>query len=178
MATAYGVDPVVRYNAGARAFHAAIAVLVVVNLALGLLHESLEKQVDLMPLHKSIGITILGIGVLRLLWRLTWKKPAYDPPIAGWERLSSAVVHWALYALMLVMPLTGWIFSSPGKRPLEWFGLAIPKLPVERGSALVESAHEGHEILGFVMLALVIGHVVAALRHHYVLRDHVLRRIW
>lgn len=83
-----------------------------------------------------------------------------------------------LYGLMLAMPLSGWIMASAGKYPLTWFGLFdLPKLPVTRADPLYELGHEGHEILGWVMLALVIFHVGAALRHHFVLRDNVLQRM-
>jgi cytochrome b561 len=167
-----------RYNAGARAFHAAIAVLVVTNLALGLGHDALEDTFNVMPLHKSIGITVLGLSVLRLLWRLTWTTPPYDPPLGRFDAALTKAVHWTFYALILIMPLTGWIMTSAGERPLAWFGVPFPKLAVEKGSALYEIGHEGHEILGWAMLALVVLHVAAALRHHYVLKDTVLRRMW
>jgi cytochrome b561 len=93
-------------------------------------------------------------------------------------RLAARGVHVLLYGLMLAMPLSGWIMASAGKYPLTWFGLFdLPKLPVTRADPLYELGHEGHEILGWVMLALVIFHVGAALRHHFVLRDNVLQRM-
>src|SRR5690349_24808748 len=133
-----GIDPVTRYNAVARAFHAVIAVLVIANLAIGLLHESLEKTVNLMPLHKSIGLTVLAVSVARLLWRFTWTTPAYEPALGRVDLALAKAVHVALYALIVLMPLTGWIMSSPGPRPLAWFGLAVPKFAVVKGSPLAE----------------------------------------
>jgi len=177
MATlADGIDPATRYNAGARTFHAAIAVLVIANLALGLLHESLPKDWNVMPLHKSIGLIVLVLGVARLLWRLTWTTPAYAIPLGRWTRAAARAMHWGLYALMVIMPLTGWIFSSAGKYPLAFY--PWPRLPVHKGDLLADFAHESHEILGYLMAVLVVGHVVAALRHHFILRDGVLRRMW
>lgn len=170
--------PLTRYNAGARAFHAAIAVLVIANLALGFGHEVLEDTLNVMPLHKSIGITVLGLSIARLAWRFTWTTPAYDPPLGRLYGAVAKATHAAFYALMLALPLTGWIMTSAGQRPLAWFGVPFPKLAVEKGSALYEIGHEGHEILGWAMLALVVLHVAAALRHHYVLKDTVLRRMW
>jgi len=176
--TADGIDPATRYNATARAFHAAIAGLVIVNLALGLLHEPLENAVRLIPLHKSIGLTVLGLSVARLLWRLTWTTPAYEPALRRFDLLVAKAVHVAFYVLLIALPLSGWIMSSAGARPLAWFGVAVPKFAVAKGSPLAEAAHEGHELLGYTMLALVALHVAAALRHHFVLRDGVLLRIW
>jgi len=176
MATAYALDPAARYNSGARTFHAVIAVLIVVNLALGLLHESLPKNWNVIPLHKSIGLVVLVISIARLAFRFTWKTPAYATPLGRWEATTSRAMHWALYALMVIMPLTGWIFSSAGKYPLAFF--PWPRLAVTKADPIVGLSHESHEILGYAMAALVVGHVLAALRHHYMLKDGVLRRMW
>jgi len=178
MAVPDGIDPLTRYNATARAFHAAIALLVIANLALGLLHEPLEDQVNLIPLHKSIGLTVLGLSLARVAWRFTWTTPAYEPALRRLDLLVARAVHAAFYVLMIALPLSGWIMSSAGRRPLAWFGLPVPKLAIEKGSPLAEAAHEGHEILAWTMLALAVLHIAAALRHHFVLRDGVLRRMW
>lgn len=178
MAVPDGIDPVTRYNATARAFHAVIAVLVIGNIAGGLLHEPLEDTINLMPLHKSFGLTILFLSIARVLWRFTWKAPDYQPALKRFDLLLAKTVHAIFYALIIVLPLTGWIMSSAGQRPLLWFGIPVPKFAVEKGSALAEASHEGHEVLGYLALALVILHVGAALRHHFILKDGVLRRMW
>ena len=178
MAVPDGIDTLTRYNTTARTFHAILAVLVIVNLALGLLQERLEKTVNLTPLHMSIGLTVLFLSLARIAWRLTWKTPDYDPLLKRFDLLFAKIVHGVFYAMMLILPLTGWIMASAGKRPLEWFGLPFPKLAVAKGSQLAEAGSEGHEILGFMMLGLVVLHVGAALRHHYILKDGVLRRMW
>jgi cytochrome b561 len=98
--------------------------------------------------------------------------------MSGLEIAAAKAVHLVFYGLMLAMPLTGWIMSSAGKYPLTWFGLFdIPKLPVTRESALYDLGHEGHEILGWLFLALAVLHIAAALRHHLLLKDNVLRRM-
>lgn len=179
MATIAADPSAVRYNGIARALHAAIAVLVIANLALGLGHDALEDTFAVMPLHKSIGLTVLALSVARLLWRFTWTTPPYDPPLGRFDAAAAKLVHWAFYALIVLVPLLGWIMSSAGDRPLEWFGLfAVPKFAVEKESTLWEIAHEGHELLGLVMLGLAILHVAAALRHHFVLKTGLLRRMW
>jgi cytochrome b561 len=176
--TAAAFDPATRYNAGARAFHAVIAVLIVTNIVLGIGHDAFEGTAFGIPLHKSIGLTVLFLSLVRLGWRFTWTPPPYAPPLKPFDLKLAKAVHWSFYALMIVLPLTGWIFTSAGNRPIAWFGIPFPKLAVEKGSALPEISHEGHEILGFVMLALIVLHVAAALRHHFMLKDGVLRRIW
>ena len=173
-----GIDTVTRYNSTARAFHAVIAVLVIVNLALGLLSEAVEKTVDLLPLHKSIGITVLALTIARIALRFTWKTPDYVPSLKRFDLIVAKTMHAIFYGLLLILPLTGWIMTSAGKGPLAWFGVPVPKLAVEKGSTLGEIGYEGHEILGFTMLGLVVLHVAAALRHHFILKDGVMRRMW
>ena len=99
--------------------------------------------------------------------------------MAAWERGAAQAMHWLFYGLMIALPMTGWIFSSAGKYPISWFGLfEIPKLAVEKGSALAEVTHEAHEILGYAWAALLLIHVAAALRHHFVVKDGLMARMW
>ena len=179
-ATAYRQSPVSdeRYNAVARALHWIIAVLIIGNIAGGLLHEPLEDVVNLMPLHKASGLTVLVLSLVRIAWRLTWRAPAQPAGMSAFEVFAAKTTHIVFYALMLAMPLTGWIMASAGKYPLSWFGLFDwPKLAVTRESPVYGIAHEGHELLGWLTLALVVLHVGAALRHHFLLKDNVLRRM-
>lgn len=166
-----------RYNAGARALHWAIAVLIIANLASGLLGDTL-KDVFPMPVHKAIGLTVLALSMLRLGWRLAWAAPAWPASLSGSEIFAARSVHVLLYFGMIVMPLTGWIMSSAGKYPLSWFGVFDwPKLAVAKQSALYGFSHGFHGIGGWIILALVVGHVGAALRHQFVLKDPILRRM-
>ncbi|WP_159976958.1 MULTISPECIES: cytochrome b [unclassified Novosphingobium] len=167
-----------RYNAGARMLHWAIAVLILANLATGLLHDALEGVVAVMPVHKAVGLTVLVLSLARLGWRMCWKAPAYPGSMSGTEIAAAHILHALLYVLMIAMPLSGWIMSSAGKYPLSWFGLFDwPKLAVTKGSTLYEIGHSFHGIGGWTLLALVLGHVAAALRHQFLLRDAVLRRM-
>ncbi|MDR6114474.1 MULTISPECIES: cytochrome b [unclassified Sphingomonas] len=165
-----------RYSHVAIAFHWAIAVLVVANLAIGLLHESLLPGT--IPLHKAIGLTVLALTVGRILWRLGHRPPPLPAEVPAWARGSAHALHMTLYALMIVMPVSGWAMGSGRDvpRPVSWFGLFnVPPLPI--GKAAAGLGHEAHEILGWAMLALVAIHVAAALRHHYLLRDGLLARM-
>ena len=101
----------------------------------------------------------------------------YRPALKSGELMLAKAVHVTFYALMLIMPLTGWIFSSAGKYGAAFFGIPV-NLPVAKSSALAGLSNEGHEILGYAMAALVVLHIAAALRHHLMLKDGVLRRMW
>jgi cytochrome b561 len=166
-----------RYGSVARTFHWTIGVLVLVNLVLGLGHDVL-KGFPVMPIHKAIGLTVLVLTLGRIAWRLAHRPPPLPAGTARWERPAALTVHWLLYALMIVMPVTGWIMSSAGPYPLSWFGLFdVPKFDVAKGSAFAEASHEGHELLGYLMLALALVHIAAALRHHFIRRDTILARM-
>lgn len=168
-----------RYSRVAIGLHWLIALLVVINLVTGLFHDTLFDGVKgLMPAHKSIGIAILALTLARIGWRLAHRPPALSPDVAGWERAAARVVHAAFYALLLIVPLSGWAMVSAGeeRRPLFWFGLfRLPWLPVS--DAVGEVGDRAHLIAGYLMTALVVAHIAAALRHHIVLRDSVLGRM-
>lgn len=166
-----------RYTRTAIVLHWTIAALVLVNLWLGLGHDSLPKDWAVMPVHKAVGITILALTLVRIGWRLAHPAPPLPVTLRPWERAAALTSHVLLYAFLLVMPLSGWAMVSGSKRrPLEWFGaFDIPYLPVS--DAVAGAGHEVHELLGWGMVALLVVHVAAALRHHFLLRDNVLARM-
>lgn len=167
-----------RYSRGAIAFHWAIAALVLFNLWLGLFHESLPREWKVMPVHRSVGMLVLVLTIARIAWRLANHPPQPPEHLPAWEKAAARTTHLILYALMLILPLTGWLLSSnPARpRPFDWFWLfRVPTLPAT--PAIASGAHEAHELLGYLMTALVLLHIAAALRHHFLLRDGVLRRM-
>ncbi len=167
-----------RYDQTARLLHWVMAALVIGNLAGGLLHETLEDTINLIPLHKSIGLTVLALTIVRIAWRLTWQPPPYPPAVPQWQIAAAKAVQAVFYGLMLAMPLSGWVMASAGKYPLSWFALVdVPKLVVMKDSALYLASRQGHEVLGWLMAGLVVLHVAAALRHHFILKDRVLERM-
>jgi cytochrome b561 len=165
-----------RYSIVAMWFHWTIAVLVIANLAIGLLHDTLLRGT--MPAHKAIGLTVLLLTAGRVAWRLMHRPPPLPAHTPVWERGLAHAVHWALYLLMIAMPVTGWLMvsGSATRRPLTWFGLFdLPYLPV--GETAGGIGHEAHELLGWLMLALVVLHIAAALRHRLILKDGILGRM-
>lgn len=167
------------YARAARLLHWVIAALVIANILTGLLHDPLgDVFAEIMPLHKAMGITIVALTLARIMVRLTHKPPPLPADMPGWERRSAHGVHMLFYLLMLALPLTGWIMSSAGKYPLTWFWLFdIPKFAVTRGDAIVMLSRGSHGLLGIAFGLLALLHIAAALRHHVVLKDQVLRRM-
>jgi cytochrome b561 len=167
-----------RYSGVAILFHWTIAFLVIVNLIVGIGHESVPAMRAWMPGHKAIGITVLALTLARILWRLGHRPPALPASVPPAERRLAHAAHWLLYALMILMPLSGWVMVSgpEGRRPLTWFGaFDIPYLPAS--AAASDGAANAHGLLGWLMLALVVLHIAAALRHHVLLRDATLVRM-
>ncbi|AXJ95655.1 MULTISPECIES: cytochrome b [unclassified Sphingomonas] len=167
-----------RYSTVAIWFHWGIAVLIIANLVIGIGHDSVPALRALMGAHFAIGLTVLALTVLRVAWRLGHRAPPYPAAMPAWEKGVAHANQWGLYLLMLALPLTGWLMvSGPGpSRPMTWFGLFImPHLPASKAAA--GFGHEAHGILGWAMVALVVLHVAAALRHHFVRRDQILSRM-
>ncbi|SFR82127.1 cytochrome b [Sphingomonas jatrophae] len=166
-----------RYPGIAIALHWSIALLVIVNLVLGIATDAF-KGIPAMPLHKAIGITVLVLSLGLLCWRLTHRRP----PVAempGWQRGLAAFVHIAFYVLLIAIPLSGWIMVSAGdtRRPLSWFFLFDLPYIAPQGSAIGGPAHSLHELLKWPMVALVLLHIAGALKHQFVDRDSVLSRM-
>lgn len=135
-----------------------------------------ERGFALFQLHKSVGITILLLTLVRLTWRLTHRPP---PAVeGGFQGFLAKAVHTLLYAFMIAAPLTGWAVVSTSRIevPTLLFGVVPwPHLPLSR--AMHEIAEEGHELLAWIGIALVLLHVAGALRHQWLLRDGLLRRM-
>lgn len=164
-----------------RAFHWSIAILIAVQAAIGLTMVQMgltPAKVRVFALHKSIGITILALVLLRIAWRLSEYKPADPAGMPHWQVIAARAMHLTLYVLILAIPLSGWWFNSASNAPLVWFGwFDVPSLtggydPLWKPRALLL-----HQTLFWLLAALLVGHVGAALWHHFRQRDDVLRRM-
>ncbi len=168
-----------RYTRVAIWFHWVIAALVLFNLSSGLLHDYLPKGLPLIPWHKAVGISVLFLSVARLAWRLTHRPPPL-PAMPRWQTGAAHGLHWLFYLLIILMPLSGWVFSSAAlqRRLLTFFGLFdIPYLPLPQTPHGGDKAYMFHVYAGWIMAALVLVHIAAALRHHFLDRDRTLARM-
>jgi cytochrome b561 len=166
-----------RYSRVAQWLHWVIAIMVIGNIVGGIFHDAIGKQFPVMPIHKAVGITVLALTLVRIGWRLTHAAPPLPARMPGWEKGLARFSHLFFYILLLLVPLSGWIMTSAGTRPLTWFGLFdIPKWSVTKDDMIVELSRT-HGAMGLAFAALAILHIAAALRHHYILRDNVMRRM-
>lgn len=189
-----------RYTTVAIALHWAIAVAILSMIPLGwwmsdaVLDPATRGQAgQAFQLHKSIGLTILALSLVRLVWRLSHKAPPLPQAMPAWEKVVSKITHWLFYFLMIALPVTGWVYTSAGYSvtferffpvATSWFGLfEVPHI-----SAIASKSEEARKIIGVNTMnvhsklawgVIVLGglHVAAALKHHLFNRDDVLTRM-
>lgn len=158
--------------------HWLMAILIIGMLCVGLYMTSLPVgmlKLKLYGWHKAFGILILTLVILRILWRLTNATPVLALP--WWERTAARLAHFVLYVLMLAMPLSGWLMTSAAGLPPSFFGLfTLPNL-VAPNDELRELFGLMHEWLAYGLIAVIILHTLAALKHHFIDKDDILRRM-
>ena len=168
------------YGTIAKTFHWLMAALVIGLLCVGLYMSDLEMGPDklkLYGLHKEFGTLVLILVILRLLWRFKNTAPALPADMKKHEKLAAHAGHAALYFLMLYMPIVGWLMSSAAGFPVSFFGLfALPNL-VSPDKQLMELLKELHEIGGNAFIFVIAAHFGAALYHHFIRKDNILRRM-
>jgi cytochrome b561 len=127
--------------------------------------------------HFMLGLTVFALVWVRLAARFAGGTPPITPAPAAWQAWAGKLVHVALYALMIAMPIGGWLILSAEGEPVPYFGLTLPPLvsPNEDLAELIEEIHETAGTVGYWLIAL---HAAAALFHHYVRRDDTLRRMF
>ena len=175
-------DTTAHYNPVAKILHWWIAALVILQYVLANRVESAEDagsellERTLMANHKSVGITILLLVLLRLGWRL-YRPPPPPLPMPRWQTRAGSISHWGFYALLILLPLTGWLMSSAAATPVNWFGLLqLPDFIAANGG-LEEVFEEIHETLAPLLAILGLLHVAAAAKHAVIDKDDALRRI-
>lgn len=169
-----------QWGVASQAFHWLIAALIAAQAGLGWYMTTLKlspTKFELFALHKSLGITVLALALLRLLWRLANPTPSLPGQMSRTERWLAHASHGTLYLLLFAMPVSGYIINSAANFPLEYFGLfPIPNLTAEN-EPLKNAATEVHETLIWILVGVLALHVAGALKHHFVDRDDVLRRM-
>jgi cytochrome b561 len=168
-----------RWGAGAKLIHWLSALLILITGAIGWWMDGMKPsmaKINIFALHKSLGLTVLALFLLRLLWRAIDNRPM-ELPGPRWQRQAAHAVHGLLYLLTAAIPLSGWMFNSLHGYPLQWFKLFnLPALAAknERAAAI---ALDIHRLLFWTLAIVVALHVAAAVKHHIIDRDNILRRM-
>jgi cytochrome b561 len=177
-----------RYSVVAVVLHWLIGIAIVAMIAAGLIMTNMTPgstaQFQLYQLHKSVGITVLLLSFVRLAWRLMHPVPPLPTTLKPWEHVAARVTHFGFYVLMIAVPFTGWamVSASVFNIPTLLYGVIpwphLPFLPdLANKEPIEEALSEIHELLAFGIVALLILHIGAALKHHFVLKDDVVTRM-
>jgi cytochrome b561 len=168
------------YGIIAQAFHWLVAALVLAQLALGVFAASLPiglARLQWLSRHKSLGLAILVLVLLRLAWRAMNRPPPLPGFMPEWQRRAAALTHWMIYLLLVLAPLAGWLHASATGLSVNWFGLYLVPDLIAKDPELAELFKRLHYGLVALLALLVAGHIGAALRHALWLRDGVAHRM-
>lgn len=169
-----------RYDGFAKLLHWLVALAVVGLLCVGWYMSDLKASPDKIRLyvtHKSVGLTVLALMVIRVLWRLGHQPPPLPDRLPSWQRAASKTSHLLLYLLLFVMPLSGWLMNSASGFPAKWFGLLkVPNL-IARDKSALELWQNVHFYSAWFLMALIFVHIGAALKHHFIDRDNIMVRM-
>jgi len=177
-----------RYGTVAMTLHWIIAALLLVNIYLGLSFDTYTRGDPALPqvimIHKSIGLTVLVLSVLRLVWRLVNPVPPLPAGMNPVLRFAARATHFLLYCLIIAIPLSGWAMMSVGPRPIPFFNLFnwpkigfLADLPVPQQHPMHENFETVHVILAWSAIVLIVLHVCGALYHQFFARDDVMKRM-
>lgn len=163
--------------------HWLMALLLITLVVLGLYMAGLPdvgfdtRKIRLTLYHKELGLLALMLVGSRLLWRFGSALPSLVESLPDWQKVLARFVHLCFYGLMFALPLTGWLMSSAAAIPVSALGLfTLPDL-VPHNDRLFQTFIEVHKWLGYALIACLLAHIAAALRHHFVLKDDTLRKM-
>ncbi|MEX0364609.1 MAG: cytochrome b/b6 domain-containing protein [Ruegeria sp.] len=183
-----------RYGSLTKTFHWLTALLIITLMPLGLVANNMAYELRaatapadelvartawLFSLHKTLGVAVFFVAVLRILWALSQPKPGLLHPDRKMETLAAETVHWLLYGSLVVVPLSGWIHhaAASGFAPIWWpFGQNLPLVP--KSEAVAGAMAGAHWVLTKVLGVALVLHIAGALKHHVIDRDATLRRMW
>lgn len=172
---------VLRYSSTAIALHWLVALLVIATFTLGLTMVDMPgitpTKLRYFNYHKWLGVTVFSLAVVRLLWRLWHPAPALPTAMPAWQRKSAELTHYALYALIFAVPLSGYFYSLAAGFKVVYLGVLPLPVLIEPNPALKPILKNVHYVLNVMLGTLVSLHVLAALKHHLIDRDDVLGRM-
>lgn len=162
-------------------FHWLIALLIVIMLFLGFTFGIYPKSIVgvVYNIHKSLGVTILFLMILRLAWRLANPTPRLPETTPHWQKVLARTSHTLLYILLIATPLCGWIMSTAAGKPPNFWWIGHLNAPwVMRSKITAEIASDVHTTLAITLSIVLAFHFLGALKHHFIDRDTVLKRMW
>ncbi len=173
------IEAPLQYSTTAKFFHWLVAVIVIAMLSGSFFLEDVPEafQSNAYMLHKSFGLTVLFLMIIRFIWINYAGKPRQPLSMALWERVLSRVVQYSFYVFLVCMPLVGWIMSVAEGRTPSYFGLFNMPLPIHENKQLSDIMAEAHTVVAWILIVLLVLHILGALKHEYINKDDVLKRM-
>ncbi|MFC7286475.1 cytochrome b [Herminiimonas glaciei] len=169
-----------RYSKPAVLLHWLIAILIAAQLGIGWYMMAIEEQpgsIWYFDIHKSFGLVVLGLVVLRIIWRATHKPAALPMTVPAWQVTLIHVTEWALYLCMLAMPIIGFVGASYSKKGITFFGTPLPSW-FSPNHDTAETFFGLHSIIAWVLVALIALHALGGLKHFFIDKDRIFQRMW
>jgi len=170
---------VTAYSTGSKVFHWLIALIVISMLSGSFFLDDVPEQYQSLAymIHKSLGLTVLFLMIARMVWIWRCGKPPLPVTVPTWQKIASRLVQYSFYLLLVCMPMSGWIMSVAENRVPVYFGLFSAPLPISPDKALGSFMGELHEIIAWALISLIVIHIAAAMKHHFIDKDDVLKRM-
>ena len=168
------------YSSLQKWLHWTIAALILVQLSVGVSLSRLGEGAltnALYELHKSFGLTVLALALVRIAVRSGRGAPPLEPNIPGWQRAAAYASHYALYTLIVLVPVAGWTATSAGYPPVNYFWTIPVTLPIEQNEHWANRVYWLHAALALALALVALVHAGAALHHHFIRRDRTLLRM-
>ena len=174
------------YGSLHRAIHWIMAIMIIGMIAVGMYIHGLDAdnpaeaptKLALGALHKATGIMVLLLVVLRAIWVFSGPRPGLPDSVSRWQRIVAKSLHHTFYLLMFAMPISGYVMTSHAQKPVNMYGLfELPMLFDGQNLEKAKAVFEVHEMLAEVLLALIVAHLAVALKHHFIDKDNILRRM-
>ncbi len=170
-----------RFTLPAIVLHWLIAALIAMAFALGSTMVDIPgitpTKLKYFSWHKWLGVTVLGLAALRLIWRLTHAAPAYPADMPMWQQNVAHGLHGLLYLLMFAIPISGYFYSLAAGVPVVYFGILPLPVLMEADPQLKPILKQVHYVLNMALLTCLVLHVLAAIKHHFIDRDHIFKRM-
>ncbi|KTC65096.1 cybB cytochrome b-561 transmembrane protein (plasmid) [Legionella adelaidensis] len=167
----------ISYSNPSKVFHWVVALLVLLMLALSFFMEDIQEQYQPQAyfIHKSIGLLIFLLMIIRILWIFYRGKPPLPKTVPTWQKWVARIVQYSLYLFLILMPISGLVMSVAADHPPSFFGLFTVTLPIAPNEALAEFMAEVHEFIAWTLITLIVLHVGGALKHFLIDKDNVLQ---
>lgn len=164
------------YGSITRTLHWLLAILIIGMLTVGLLLDDIGSPL-VYQIHKFTGLVVLSLAIVSILWNMCNIRPGYPSSVPRWQQIIAKSVQHLMLLGALIMPLSGWIFSTAAGKPPALGSLALPMPFISQNPALIHWGVEIHGYVGYALIALISIHTLAALTHQFVLKDNILRRM-